>query len=86
MVTRDDALAPAIASDWRSAGLEPRLQAILGYAEKLTLEPGAVREQDLAALRAQGLDDRGLLEVVQVTAYFNFVNRLADGLGVSLES
>lgn len=42
-------------------------------------------EDDLAPLRAEGLDDRGILEVVEVTAYFNFVNRLADGLGVSLE-
>lgn len=85
-MTRDEALAAAIASDWRSAGLDRRLGAILGYAEKLTLEPGAVREEDLAPLREHGLDDRGILEVVQVTSYFNFVNRLADGLGVSLES
>lgn len=40
---------------------------------------------DLEPLRVVGLDDRGILEVVEVTAYFNFVNRLADGLGVALE-
>lgn len=85
-MTRDEELPGAIADDWRSAGLEPRLREIFGYAEKLTLEPAAVREEDLAPLRGQGLDDRGILEVVQVTAYFNFVNRLADGLGVSLEA
>lgn len=85
-MTRDETLAAAIARDWRSSGLDPRLSAMLGYAEKLTLEPGAVREEDLTPLREQGLDDRGILEVVQVTSYFNFVNRLADGLGVSLES
>lgn len=42
-------------------------------------------ENDLEPLRSVGLDDRGILEVVEVTAYFNFVNRLADGLGVWLE-
>jgi alkylhydroperoxidase family enzyme len=41
---------------------------------------------DLEPLRTAGLNDRAILEVVEVTAYFNFVNRLADGLGVSLET
>lgn len=40
---------------------------------------------DLVPLREAGLEDRAILEVVEITAYFNFVNRLADGLGVSLE-
>ncbi len=62
-----------------------RLRAILTFAEKLTLAPRQVREEDHEPLRAAGLEDRGILEVVEVTAYFNFVNRLADGLGVSLE-
>lgn len=44
-----------------------------------------MRKDDHQPLCAAGLDDRGILEVVEVTAYFNFVNRLADGLGVSLE-
>lgn len=43
-------------------------------------------EEDIARLRNHGLSDRGVLEAVQVTAYFNFVNRLVDGLGVSLEA
>jgi alkylhydroperoxidase family enzyme len=44
-----------------------------------------MRQEDVRALRDVGLDDRAILETVQVTAYFNFVNRLADGLGVALE-
>ncbi len=44
-----------------------------------------MEKNDLENLRSEGLDDRAILEVVEVTAYFNFVNRLADGLGVSLE-
>lgn len=75
-----------LAGDWRQADVDPRLRAILGFAEKLTLAPRQMRREDLDPLRAVGLDDRGILEVVEVTAYFNFVNRLADGLGVSLES
>lgn len=75
----------ALAGDWRQAEVSSRLRAILTFAEKLTLAPREMRREDLDPLRGIGLDDRGILEVVEVTAYFNFVNRLADGLGVSLE-
>lgn len=44
-----------------------------------------MKRADLVPLREAGLEDRAILEVVEITAYFNFVNRLADGLGVSLE-
>jgi uncharacterized peroxidase-related enzyme len=70
---------------WGEADLDARLRAILAFAHKLTLEPRAMRQEDVRALRDVGLDDRAILETVQVTAYFNFVNRLADGLGVALE-
>jgi alkylhydroperoxidase family enzyme len=69
----------AARAPWRTSS------PVRSYAEKLTLRPSEVAESDLARLREAGLDDRGILEVVQVTSYFNFVNRLADGLGVSLE-
>jgi uncharacterized peroxidase-related enzyme len=82
---RDQDLAQAVIDDWREAGIDARLRAILAYADKLTLEPRAMRRQDVDTLREVGLDDRAILETVQVTAYFNFVNRLADGLGVALE-
>lgn len=75
-----------LADDWRQADLDPRLHAILTFAEKLSLAPQEIRRADLDPLREADLDDRGVLEVVEITAYFNFVNRLADGLGVSLES
>ncbi len=42
--------------------------------------------EDLAPLRQAGLDDAGILDVCQVVAYFNYINRLADGLGVDLEA
>jgi uncharacterized protein YciW len=52
------------------------------HAEKLTNAPGAMTESDLGELRAVGLSDRDILDVSLITAYFNFVNRLALGLGV----
>jgi uncharacterized peroxidase-related enzyme len=69
----------------RRAELDPRPRAILEYADKLTREPWAVREEDVAALRTAGLTDSAILDVAQVTAYYAYVNRLADGLGVELE-
>jgi uncharacterized peroxidase-related enzyme len=82
---RDRDLAQAIIDGWREADLDARLRAILAFAHTLTLEPPSMRQEDVAALRDVDLDDRAILETVQVTAYFNFVNRLADGLGVALE-
>ena len=59
--------------------------AMLRYAEKLTLEPGAMMEADLAEMRRHGVDDGAILEVNQVCCYFNYANRLLNGLGVTLE-
>ena len=58
---------------------------MLAYAEKLTLEPWAMTRDDLDPLRQAGFDDRAILDINQVTAYFAYVNRIADGLGVELE-
>jgi uncharacterized peroxidase-related enzyme len=82
---RDQGLAQAIIDGWREADLDARLRAILDFAHKLTVEPRSMRQEDVGTLRDAGLDDRAILEAVEVTAYFNFVNRLADGLGVALE-
>jgi uncharacterized peroxidase-related enzyme len=61
---------------------EPRLSNIVRHAYKLTNAPDAMTESDLGELRAVGLDDRDILDLTLVTAYFNFVNRIAQGLGV----
>jgi len=71
--------------DWRTAGLAPLDAALCAYAEKLTREPWAMQDADLEALRVQGLDDTGIHEAVQVIAYFNYINRIADALHVDLE-
>lgn len=63
--------------------LEPRLSNIVRYAEKLTSAPAAMTETDLGELRAEGLEDKDILDLTLIVAYFNFVNRIALGLGVT---
>jgi uncharacterized peroxidase-related enzyme len=58
---------------------------MLEYAWKLTRTPHRMAEGDVTALREAGFDDTAILDICQITGYFNFVNRLADGLGVELE-
>ena len=55
------------------------------YAEKLTLSPAKVGEDDVKILRGGGWTDRQIHDAAQVIAYFNYINRIADGLGVDLE-
>ncbi len=85
-LVKDEALVQAVARDWRSAQLSTADAALCAFAETLTRAPGAVRERDTAALRNADFDDRAILDACQVVAYFNFVNRLALGLGVELEA
>ncbi len=58
---------------------------MLSYAVRLTRTPHEVSGEDVARLRAVGFDDTAILDICQVVSYFNYVNRLADGLGVELE-
>lgn len=76
----------AVKADWRSAPLTPRERALCTFAEKVTVRPAAMTPADLDALRAVGLDDAACLDLVQVAAYFNYINRVADALGVDLEA
>ncbi len=81
----DPALAEAVASNDLEK-LPQRLRALCGYAIKLTRTPAEMIESDLGPLRACGLTDRDIVDLNQVAAYFNYVNRVADGLGVELEA
>ena len=75
----------ALSTDYRTADLEPADRAMLAYVEKLTSTPGEMEEADVARLRGTGFDDTAILDIVQVAAYYAYVNRMADGLGVELE-
>jgi uncharacterized peroxidase-related enzyme len=81
-----DALVAGLQTSPLSApDLSIREQALLDYAEVLTLTPAAVTRAHLVALRAQGCDDRAIHDACAIVAYFAFVNRIADGLGVDVE-
>lgn len=75
----------ALAMDYTALHLGRADRAMLDYARKLTRAPHTVREADVGLLRAAGFDDRAIHDICTVTAYFAFVNRMADGLGVELE-
>jgi len=72
--------------DYKSATIPARDKLMLSYAEKLTKTPWEMRGQDVETLRQAGFSDAAILDINQITGYFNFVNRLADGLGVELEN
>ncbi|MEX2285351.1 MAG: hypothetical protein WEE89_22890 [Gemmatimonadota bacterium] len=66
--------------------LSPQDLALLQYAEALTINPASITDNDIAALRNAGLDDRAIHDACAIVSYYAFVNRIADGLGVELES
>ena len=70
--------------DWRTAALSAQQQPLCAYAEKLTLRPAEMTEADVEALRDAGLDDVRIHSAVQVIAYFNYINRVADAVHVDL--
>ena len=84
-VVEGDGQRRAVQDDYRSAGLTAREVGLLDFAVKLTLQPSAVRRYDLDALRGHGLTDEQLVDAVHCVSYFNFINRVLDGLGVDPE-
>ena len=88
MVARGD-LTPEQAAqafkDWRALELADDDRAMLEFAEKLTFQPAQIDQSDIDTLRAAGFDDFGIYDIVLVTAYRNFINRVNDGLGVSTD-
>ncbi len=74
-----------LAEDYTQASLPAAERAMLDYASKLTSEPWTMSRSDVDALRGEGWSDTAILDMSVVTAYYAFVNRIADGLGVELE-
>ena len=75
-----------LTTDWRNAELSDADRRMLEYTEKMTLEPWEMNESDVVALRDQGFSDSAILDINQVTGYYAFANRLAEGLGIELEA
>lgn len=74
-----------IKENYLTASISKEEKIMLRYVEKLTLEPGKMKESDVSSLRKVGFSDTDILDINQITAYYAYVNRTADGLGVSLE-
>lgn len=75
-----------LSSDWRKADLSPADRALCALAEKLTQQPQDSTAEDIDQLRQHGFDDRGIHDAVQIIGFFNYINRVADALGVEPES
>jgi uncharacterized peroxidase-related enzyme len=72
-------------SDYRQAALDARTRALCDYARKLTLTPTEVGAEDADMLRGHALDDAAIHDVIQVVSYFNYINRIAEGVGTDPE-
>lgn len=74
-----------IRNDYLKANISKADKLMLRYAEKLTKEPWNMVERDVISLRKVGFSDTDILDINQITAYYAYVNRTSDGLGVNLE-
>lgn len=80
-----DEFVRAVARDWRTAPLSEADRALCEFAAKLTHHQDEMTPEDLERLRRHGFDDRAIHDATQVIAYFNYITRLADALGVEAE-
>jgi len=71
--------------DYRRAELDARTRALCDFASRLTHEPKAVGAADVDALRACGLSDAAIHDAIQVVSFFNYINRIAEGVGIEGE-
>jgi len=76
----------ALSEDYTQAALSDVDRAMLDYVAKLTRTPSQISLDDVVTLTALGFTENAVLDICQVAAYYAFVNRLADGLGVELET
>ena len=72
--------------DWRTAAIDDKLRATLGFMEKLTMTPGEIGASDMVPLREAGVSDQAIEDAIQVCAVFNIVDRVADALGFEVPS
>jgi uncharacterized peroxidase-related enzyme len=81
-VTLDAALVAALEEDYTKAPVSDQERAMLDYVVQLTKDATRIGPQDHARLRTAGFDDRGILQITLIAAWFNYINRVADALGV----
>jgi len=81
-VTLDDGLVEAIRKDYRTAPIAERDRVMLDFVVQLTRDATRISRDDHEKLRTAGFDDRGILQITLIAAWFNYINRVADALGV----
>jgi uncharacterized peroxidase-related enzyme len=78
----DDQFAESIRKDFRSAPISDQDRVMLEYVEQLTRDATHIGPAHHDQLRAAGFDDRGILQITLIASWFNYINRVADALGV----
>jgi uncharacterized peroxidase-related enzyme len=81
-VTLDEALVKALVEDYARAPLSEADRAMLDYVTQLTKDATRITPKDHERLRSVGFDDRGILQITLIASWFNYINRVADALGV----
>jgi len=84
-VTLDGALVEALEKDYTTAPISHQDRVMLDYVVKLTRDATKVWKDDMEKLRDAGFDDRGILQITLIASWFNYINRVADSLGVGRE-
>ena len=81
-MTLDEALVEAIRRDYKTASIDERDRVMLDYAAQITRDATGVTPAHHERLRVAGFDDRGILQITLIASWFNYINRVADALGV----
>ena len=81
-MTLDAAFVKALVEDYENAPLSEADRAMLDYVTQLTEDATRIQKKDHERLRAVGFDDRGILQITLIASWFNYINRVADALGV----
>ncbi len=84
-MTLDEAFVKAVVEDYENAPLSEADRAMLDYATKVTKDATRITPKDHERLRSVGFDDRGILQITLIASWFNYINRVADALGVGRE-
>jgi uncharacterized peroxidase-related enzyme len=84
-VTLDEPFVKALVEDYENAPLSEADRAMLDYVTQITEDATRIRQKDHERLRAVGFDDRGILQITLIASWFNYINRVADALGVGRE-
>ena len=81
-MTLDEELVAALQDDYREAPISEQDRAMLDYVAQVTRDATRISREDHDRLRSVGFDDRGILQITLIASWFNYINRVADALGV----